>query len=51
MGVAFWDFSDQFRSEKLIEKTNVGTKIFYLELCDEWVTANTENIIFWDLKD
>lgn len=49
--MAFWDFSDNFRTEKLIERNNVGNKIFYLELNDEWATASENSIFYWDLKN
>jgi hypothetical protein len=50
IGIGFWDFSDNFRTEKLIEKT-IGNKIYYLALADEWITTDNESVYFWDLKD
>jgi hypothetical protein len=49
LGMAFWDYEDNFQTEKLIKKI-IGDKIYYLQLLDEWVTTDESNLYFWDLK-
>jgi hypothetical protein len=50
LGMAFWDYSDQFQTEKLIKRV-IGDRIYYLPLLDEWITTDANTLHFWDLKE
>jgi hypothetical protein len=50
LGLVFWEESDKFKTEKVIKKF-IGDKIYYLNLCDEWISTDHNTIYFWDIKE
>jgi hypothetical protein len=49
MGLVFWEASDNYETQKTINKY-FGEKIFYLRLFKEWVTTDKNTVYFWDLS-
>jgi hypothetical protein len=50
MGLVFWEASDNYETQKTINKY-FGEKIFYLRLFKEWVTTDKNTVYFWDLSN
>lgn len=49
VGLVFWDYEDDFATEKVIKNTT-GDQIYFLEVLQEWVTTTVNTFYTWDLK-